>query len=78
MGHSSRGIEVQSDETNLTAEVSDEELEAAAITRTHAAMTFPSAPTVNIVFMCCGNEYQPEDLKPASLPRASEMMSTQE
>jgi hypothetical protein len=41
MGHSSRDIEVQSDESNLTAEVSDEELEAVAITRTYAAMTFP-------------------------------------
>jgi hypothetical protein len=70
MGHSSRDIEVQSDESNLTAEVSDEELEAVAITRTYAAMTFPSAPTVNIVFMCCSNEHPPKNLNPTALPHA--------
>jgi hypothetical protein len=55
MGHSGRDIEVGSD---LTAVVSDEELEAAAIKATHAAMTFPSAPTVSVLIMCCGTEYR--------------------
>jgi hypothetical protein len=60
MGHSIRDIEVRSNAGDLTAEISDEELEAAAITTTHAVMSFPSAPTVSVVFMCCGNEYPPE------------------
>jgi hypothetical protein len=61
MAHGSRDIAVQSDENNLTAGVSDEELEVAAITTRHAAMTFPSAPTVSVVVMCCGNEYSPQN-----------------
>jgi hypothetical protein len=73
MDDNSRDIEVQSDESNLTAEVSDEELEAAAITKTHTAMTFPSAPTVNIVFMCCGNEHPPKNLNSTVLAHSSEI-----
>jgi hypothetical protein len=67
MGHSIR-VEVQSNADNLTAEISDEELEAAAITTTHAVMSFPSAPTVSVVFMCCGNEYPPENVTQRSAP----------
>jgi hypothetical protein len=69
MGDSGRDIEVRSD---LMAEVSDEELEAAASTTTHADMTFPSAPTVSVVVLCCGNEYPSENLNSATSLRASE------
>jgi hypothetical protein len=61
MGHKGRDFEVQSDRGNLLAEVSDEELEAAAGSTTYAAMTFPSAPTVSVVVLCCGNEYPSEN-----------------
>ncbi len=71
MAHSNQDIQVESNEDRLTVGVSDEELEAAASTTTHATMTFPSAPTVSVVFMCCGNEYPPENVSPAVLPRAS-------
>ena len=47
-----RNIEVRGD---LMAGVSDEELEAAASAIMHAAMTFPSAPTVSVVVLCFGN-----------------------
>jgi len=56
MGHSSPEIELQSDTSILMVEVSDEELEAAARTTTYAAMTFPSAPTLSVVVLCCGND----------------------
>ncbi|MGE5164410.1 MAG: hypothetical protein ACM3IH_10355 [Sphingobacteriales bacterium] len=47
----------ESDEAVLACEVSDEALEAAASqTRDGAAaMSFPNAPTVSILIMCCGN-----------------------
>jgi hypothetical protein len=49
-----RAIE-QPDE-GLLFEVSDEALEAAANqTRAVAAMSFPNAPTVSILVMCCTN-----------------------
>jgi hypothetical protein len=73
MGDSGRDIEVRGD---LTAGVSDEELEAAARATTHAAMTFPSAPTLSVVVLCCGNEYASEN--PATLPHASETHGTEE
>ncbi len=57
MSHSSTDVIVGRDEDNLTFGVSDEELEAAASMTTHAGMTFPSAPTVSILFACCGNDY---------------------
>ena len=69
MGDSGRDIEVRGD---LTAGVSDEELEAAARATTHAAMTFPSAPTLSVVVLCCGNEYPSENLNSATSLRASE------
>lgn len=62
MNHSSPDIEVQSDAGNLAPEISDEELEAAAITTPYAVMSFPSAPTLSVVFMCCGNERPPENV----------------
>jgi hypothetical protein len=40
----------------LTFEVSDAALEAAADTLPGAAMSFPNAPTVSILFACCGND----------------------
>ena len=45
-----------SDEQILTFEVSDAALEAAASALPGAAMSFPNAPTVNIVVVCCGND----------------------
>ena len=39
----------------LTLELSDEALEAAA--SMHAAITFPAAPTVSVLVVCCGNDY---------------------
>jgi hypothetical protein len=46
----------QGDEQILTFEVSDAALEAAANTLPGAAMSFPNAPTVNVVVVCCGND----------------------
>ncbi len=46
----------KSDEQILTFEVSDAALEAAASALPGAAMSFPNAPTVNIVVVCCGND----------------------
>jgi hypothetical protein len=48
------------DENRFTVEFSDEELEAAAGMTKHAAMTFPGAPTVSVVVLCCGNDYRTE------------------
>jgi hypothetical protein len=46
----------QGSEGILLFEVSDEALEAAASqTRAVAAMSFPNAPTVSILVMCCSN-----------------------
>lgn len=47
----------ESDETLLAIEVSDEALEAAATPTSDgvAAISFPNAPTVSILIMCCGN-----------------------
>ena len=50
----------------LTPGVSDEELEAAASAKMHSAMTFPSAPTVSVVVLCCGNQYPSENLNSAT------------
>jgi len=69
MGDSGRDIEVRSD---LMAEVSDEELEAAASTTTPRRHDVPSAPTVSVVVLCCGNEYPSENLNSATSLRASE------
>ena len=47
----------QNDEDSFAFEVSDEVLEAAASATPvpAAAMSFPSAPTVSILIMCCGD-----------------------
>jgi hypothetical protein len=45
----------QNDEDFFTLTVSDDALEAAANPVAGAAMSFPNAPTVSIVFACCGN-----------------------
>jgi hypothetical protein len=45
----------QTDEDFFTVTVSDDALEAAASPTAGAAMSFPNAPTVSIVFACCGN-----------------------
>ena len=47
----------ESDEAVLGCEVSDEELEAAGSPTLNGAtaMSFPNAPTVSILIMCCGN-----------------------
>ncbi|MGA2895602.1 MAG: hypothetical protein ABSE22_22305 [Xanthobacteraceae bacterium] len=46
----------QSDQAILSFEVSDEALEAAASTLRGGAMSFPNAPTVNVLVVCCGND----------------------
>jgi hypothetical protein len=46
----------QNDEDVFTFTVSDDALEAAASPTAGAAMSFPNAPTVSIVFACCGND----------------------
>jgi hypothetical protein len=46
----------QSDDDILSFEVSDAELEAAASATRGAAMSFPGAPTVSILVVCCSNE----------------------
>ena len=40
----------------LACEVSDAALEAAASAIPGAAMSFPNAPTVSILFACCSND----------------------
>jgi len=47
---------VQSDEDILSFDVSDEALEAAASAIPGAAMSFPNAPTVSIVIVCCSTD----------------------
>jgi hypothetical protein len=42
------------DEDLFVCEVSDEALEAAAETTASAAMSIVGAPTVSILFACCG------------------------
>ena len=37
-------------------EVSDEALEASASTMRNPAFSFPNAPTVSVLFACCGND----------------------
>ena len=46
----------QSDEDVFTFNVSDDALEAAASPTAGAAMSLPNAPTVSILFACCGND----------------------
>jgi hypothetical protein len=50
-------ISGESAETVLACDVSDEALEAAAAEMRDgsAAMSFPNAPTVSILIICCGN-----------------------
>jgi len=43
----------QSDEDILTVDIPDAALEAAASAIPGAAMSFPNAPTVSIVIICC-------------------------
>jgi hypothetical protein len=43
----------QNEDDILSFDVSDEALEAAARTIPGAAMSFPNAPTVNILVVCC-------------------------
>jgi hypothetical protein len=46
----------QTDEDIFVFVVSDAALEAAASAPRGAAMSFPNAPTVNVLIMCCGND----------------------
>jgi hypothetical protein len=46
----------QNDEDFFAFTVSDDALEAAASPTAGGAMSFPNAPTVSIVFACCGND----------------------
>ena len=44
------------EEDILICEISDEALEAAASAIPGAAMSFPNAPTVSIVIVCCSTD----------------------
>jgi hypothetical protein len=44
------------DEAVLYFEVSDDALEAAAETLKNPAFSMPNAPTVSILFSCCGTD----------------------
>ena len=44
------------EDDGLSLEVSDVELEAAAGETTPPAMTFPAAPTVSVLVLCCGSD----------------------
>jgi len=46
----------RNDEDIFAFDLPDEVLEAAAVTMPNAAMSFPAAPTVSILFACCGND----------------------
>jgi len=46
----------QYDEDIFTVEISDDALEAAAIPINGAAYSFPAAPTVSILVVCCGDQ----------------------
>jgi hypothetical protein len=46
----------QADGDIFVFEVSDAALEAAASAPRGAAMSFPNAPTVNVLVVCCGND----------------------
>ena len=46
----------RSDEDIFTVDLPDEALEAAAGTMPNAAMSFPAAPTVSVLVVCCGND----------------------
>ena len=56
MGPNGWDIGIQGGKGNLMAE-----LEAAARSTAYGAMTFPSAPTVSVVVLCCGNDYPSEN-----------------
>ena len=45
-----------SDADMLSFEISDAALEAAASAMPGAAMSFPNAPTVSILVVCCSND----------------------
>jgi hypothetical protein len=46
----------QADGDIFVFDVSDAALEAAASAPRGAAMSFPNAPTVSVVVVCCGND----------------------
>jgi hypothetical protein len=46
----------QADADIFVCDVSDAALEAAASAPRGAAMSFPNAPTVSVVVVCCGND----------------------
>lgn len=53
--HEGIGTSEKSDADLLNFEVSDAALEAAAGTMTGPAMSFPNAPTISVLVMCCDN-----------------------
>jgi hypothetical protein len=55
MNDMTNGLEPDGDDCLVFA-VSDAALEAAAGNPMGAAMSFPNAPTVNILVMCCSND----------------------
>jgi hypothetical protein len=55
MTDNTKGLD-RNDEDILTFDLPDEALEAAAGTTPYVAMSFPAAPTVSILVVCCGND----------------------
>jgi hypothetical protein len=51
----------QSEADILSFDVSDAALEAAAMAMPGAAMSFPQAPTVSILVVCCSNDSNAAD-----------------
>jgi hypothetical protein len=54
--HESTHDVAPADDEILTFNVADAVLEKAANAFPGAAMSFPNAPTVSILFVCCGND----------------------
>jgi hypothetical protein len=49
-------FERSDDDDIFTCEACDEALEAAANTASRPALSFPAAPTVSVLVVCCGND----------------------
>jgi hypothetical protein len=50
------GYRDEAERDPFSLDISDAALEAAAIAVPGAAMSFPNAPTVSILVVCCGND----------------------
>lgn len=56
MNHNAKDDPQLSDADILTCEISDAALEAAASAMPGAAMSFPNAPTISVLVVCCSND----------------------